>query len=136
MLTYRNVVKKLDKKITTSKEFANAQRVESYMREERTAINRAAGKPVGSRYAYKNNPPSEEKIRSIYHTIDQGDKPFQGEFANMLRTTQHTLSLLRKRDLSIISDKEWSYLMSMLDDSSDIINNYLTKKRKANGRAA
>lgn len=136
MLTYRNVIKKLDKTLTTSKEFHQAQKVESYLREARTAQNRLEGKPVGSKHAIRNSEFSPEKIKNIYNSINNGEKPFQSEFCNLQRSAQHIKGVLQKRDLGIISDKELLYLMQLLDDSSDIINNFLTKKQKLKGRAA
>lgn len=135
LLTYRNVVKKLEKPITTSKEFANARKVESYLREERIIKNRINEKPVGSRYA-QSQPVSEEKVRSIYSQVEHSDRPFEGEFAVMLRGAKHTLNLLQKRELNIIDDDQLEYLMSVLDNASDLLNNHLTRKRKNQGRKA
>jgi len=135
LLTYRNVIKKLEKPITTSREFNNAKKVEYYLKEERAVLNRIEGKVVGSKHAY-NNYSSDEKVRSIYKQIDSGEKPFEGEFVLMCRYAKHILNLLSKRDLNIIADDQLNFLMTILDKSSDEINNHLTKKKKNNGRAA
>ena len=135
LLTYRNVVKKLEKPITTTKEFEQARKVESYLREERIVKNRINEKPTGSKYASKQ-PVSDEKVRSIYSQLSNGDRPFEGEFAVMLRGCKHALSVLQKRDLNIIEDDQLAYLMSVMDQASEIINQHLTTKKKKNGRVA
>jgi hypothetical protein len=136
LLTYRNVIVKLDKKITSSADFLKARKTESYLREERIVNNRIEGKPVGTKFSHKNSPVSDEKVRSIYNQIDHSERPFEGEFAMMLRSSKHNLALVEKRDLRIIDDKQLAYLMDTLDKTSDIINEYLTNKKKASGRLA
>lgn len=135
LLTYRNVVMKLDKKISTSKEFKNARKVEEYLRTERTLKNQIAQKPPGTRHAY-NSPVPEEKVRSIYKTLEHGDKPFEGEFAGMIRGAKHIKHLLTTRDLRIIPDDQLLQLMTILDEASELINIYLTNKKRNQGRAA
>lgn len=136
LLVYRNVIVKLDKKITSSADFLKAKKVESYLREERIVNNRINEKPVGTKFSNKNCPTPDDKIRSIYNSIDHSERPFEGEFAMMLRSSKHNLALIEKRDLKIIDDKQLAYLMETLDKTSDIINEYLTNKKKASGRLA
>lgn len=134
LLTYRNVVQKLDKPISTQKEWVAAKRVENVLREERIVKNRIADKPVGSSYASKI-PVSKERIQNIYSRIESGEeRPFEAEFAQMLRSAKHALSLLQKRELGIIDDDQLEYLMTVIDESSEILNNYVTKKRRSSGR--
>lgn len=134
-VTYRNVVQKLDKKITTSEEFSQARQVENILREERIVNNRMADKPKGSRYA-NSLPVEPEKINRIFNALEKHERPFEGEFANMLRSSKHNLELLKKRDLNIIADEHLLFLMGVLDQASDLINNHLTNKKKRYGKAA
>lgn len=136
MLTYRNVVMKLDKPISTKKEWEAAKKVENILREERVITNRINEKPTGSKYA-QSLPAPAEKVQSIFgKVLDNYERPFESEFAQILRASKHSLHLLQKRELGIIKDEQLAYLMGILDNASDLINNYLTLKKKNKGRVA
>lgn len=129
LLVYRNVVQKIKTPVKTTADFERARKTELLLKEQRTLDNRANNEKLGSRAAYKKEI-SEEKINSIYNSLQNGEKPFEVEFCQGVRSAKTLLHVLEKRDLNIISDDHLLQLMNILDNASEIINNHLTKKKK------
>lgn len=130
---YRHVIKKGDIKVESKQDWEKARRVHDKLKEERVNINREAGKP-GTRHAYKKDVP-KDKILKLYSEIDE--KPFVNEVTRAIQSAKHIKYLMSTRDLSIVESARLSELMELLDQSSDIINDYLTAqwaKGKRNGR--
>lgn len=128
--TYRAVVMKVKDDVSsiTTKEWAAAQKTHDLLKQERVHQNRAAGK-TGSRFAYKQTLP-DEKVKSIYNSTINNEKPFEHEFLMLESTVQNIFHLIKTRDLGIISDARLLHVMTVLDKSSDIINDHLGKKKK------
>ena len=161
MMAYRSVVQHLEKEISTTKEWNIARKVSRVLEEERT-INRHINGTEKTKTDY-NKPSDTDRINKLFNQLSNGEKPFEVEFtqrviaAKKLKSaleanspdkipvqqfkelvTDHEYSkqLLDKRDLNIIPDEMLAYLMQILDNCSDKLNDFLTKKKKANGRAA
>lgn len=124
---YRDVVKKLDK---DEKEvnWSSATKVSNLLREEQTGLNKVTGKEKTITGYKKNVEP--KRIRTLYEKIEDGEKPFESEFQSICQRTKHAKFLLKKRDLEIINDHQKLYLMELLDECSDLINDHLTSKSK------
>lgn len=50
--------------------------------------------------------------------------------AGMLVAASDTVLILSEKDLDLFEDGKLKYLMTLLDDASDIINEHLTEKAK------
>lgn len=152
---YRNVLEKIGVEDPTPEEWARASKANNILRLDRTIDNKKDGKP-GTRTAYKKNVPASE-VKSLYDSIDE--KPFVGECHALTLSAKHDLHTLRKyegelisipendlqrleksaqytksvigvRDLGIAREKRLAHLMEILDETSDIINDYLTQKQR------
>lgn len=128
LLIYRNVAMKLNKPITTNKEFEKARKINDALKHVRALDNKSNDR-VGTRDAYKKEVPAIV-VQSLYDGLEDGTKPFLVEFTRLVSAAKHNLHILKKRDLSIIEDNHLLVLMQILDESSDIINNHLTNKKK------
>lgn len=125
---YRNVAMKLNKPITTTTEFEKSRKVNDALKNVR-ALNNAYNGTQGTRQEYKKEIPASV-VQSMYDGLEDGTKPFIMEFTRVVAAAKHNLHILKKRDLSMIEDSHLVILMQILDQSSDIINNYLTAKKK------
>jgi len=152
---YRNVLCKIGIDEPTIEEWRKACKANNILRLDRIINNKENGKP-GTRSAYKKRIPKDE-IKNIYESIDE--KPFVGECHSLInnekssnhllrrkmtnlneltepeiqqmeKTAKYTNQILNKRDLDIAGDKRLIHLMEVLDDSSEIINEFLTRKKK------
>lgn len=128
---YRNVIIKLED--PANADFAKASKVNNILEENRT-IDNAVGKTPGTRTAYKKDVPAE-KVRSIYAKYEH-EKPFEGEFINIMQQTKSFKNLLEKRDLNIIEDAHLRHLADLLNACHSLIATHLIKKHKSMGRTA
>lgn len=153
---YRNVLVKLDLTEPTVEEWRKASKVNNIMRVDRTIDNRRAGRPRGSRGAYKKQVPAS-RVQDLFTGID--DKPFIGECHSMIQSTRHAKhvlgqyrgnlgaipehelgkiettagyvkGVLEKRDIGIAGEQRLLALMENLDEASEIINEFLTNLAK------
>lgn len=152
--TYRNVLERIGIEDPTPEEWKRAVKTDNILSLDRTIENKmSANKKKG----YKRNLPKEH-VREMYNAIDE--KPFVGECHAITMTAKHdlytvknnikeldklpenTMQRLEKsakytreimgvRDLSIAGQKRLIHLMEILDETSDIINDFLTKKAKS-----
>jgi hypothetical protein len=129
MLVYRNVILKLTPKQRETLTWKLACKANEMLEESNTVENRLKGIPRSKRCTKSRLSP--ERVQLVYdHALEE--KPFVSEFLNMVKWTKHGIGLLKKRDLTMIEDTHLVHLMELLDESSEIINEYLTqKKRKA-----
>ena len=128
---YRNVIMKLEEPDKAN--FQKASKVNNILEENRTLDN-AIGKTPGTRTAYKKDVPAE-KVRSIYAKYEH-EKPFEGEFINIMQQAKSFRNLFQKRDLNIIEDSHLQHCKDLLDEMSGIIGMHLRNKRKNMGRTA
>lgn len=128
---YNNVVVKLED--PNNANWSNASKVNNCLEENRVIDNHLDGKSK-SRSAYKKNVPVD-RVRSLYHAYEH-EKPFEGEFINIVQQAKSHRNLLQKRDLNIIQDAHLDHLESILAECSTLIKNHLTKKRNSMGRTA
>jgi transposase-like protein len=128
LITYRNVVLKLSIDQQANLNWNKASKVNNVLEENRTMDN-AINKKPRTRDAFKKHL-APEKVQKIYDAYSE-QKPFEGEFVNMVQQTKGFKNLLEKRDLSIVEDKHLAHFMTLLDECSDLINEYLTLKKKA-----
>jgi hypothetical protein len=128
---YRNVIIKLED--PANADFKTASKVNNVLDERRTLTNVADG-TVGRKTGKIHTPP--ERVRSLYNSYEKHEKPFEGEFINIVQQIKSFKSLLEKRDLNIIEDAHLMVAMDIFDHCGEIINQHLTKKRKANKKAS
>lgn len=127
MLIYRNVVLKLTDKQLEIMTWRQASKVNENIEHINTIENQLKGTPR-KRSAPKKSVSPKEVQKLFQDHLDE--KPFIGEFLSVVKQTKHTRHLLTKRDLSIIEYTHMVFLMELLDECSDIINEFLTDKRK------
>lgn len=128
--TYRIYTGSIDAEANTltPKEWMAASRLNNLLKKERAHTNRQVGRE-GSRHAYKQEVP-KDKVENIYRQLLDNEKPFIHEFFNMENSLKHNLNVLKTRDLSIIPDHSLLHVMTLLDEASEVINQYLTNKKK------
>lgn len=131
MQVYRNVIIKLED--PEKADFQKASKVNNILEENRTLDN-AIGKTPGTRTAYKKDVPAE-KVRSLYAKYEH-EKPFEGEFINIMQQMKSFRNLFMKRDLNIIQDEHLQHCKDLLDECSQMLNTHLRNKRKNMGRTA
>ncbi len=124
--TYRDVVLKADIEIKTSDDWKAASKANNMMAKERTLQNKLEGTPK-AKGNYKKEV-SATKVKSLYDSIQADEKPFLTELVTATQNAKHIKHVLKKRELSIASDANLTELMNILDEASDIINDYLTAK--------
>lgn len=118
--TYRNVVEKLEKPPQTQKEWAHAVETDKRLG---SAMNPTKKKGfVGKRKATKFD------VQTIYNAVSE-EKPFVHEFDSVVKYTKHAKTLFSKRDLKLIDRKKLLKCMELLDEISEILNEYLTRTR-------
>lgn len=125
---YRNVILKLDEKRKAKADWKTASSVNQFLKEDRTIDNQINERPKGSKMAYKSDI-HEGKVQKLYDNMSES-KPFETEFITITQASKNMRNILSKRDLSIIPDDRWGYLMKVLDECSDLINDHLTKNKK------
>lgn len=127
---YRNVLVKLNLKDPSKEEWGRALKTNEILRKDRAIENKSNGE-AGSKKAFKRNI-SPAKIQNIYDAGDpNGDfKPFVNECSSMIKSVMYAKNILKKRDMRVVPDSRLICLMELLDESSDIINDYLTKKHR------
>lgn len=128
---YNNVIVKLED--PENADFNKASKVNNCLEENRTIDNAVNGTPK-TRSAYKKHVPAE-KVQSLYNKY-MHEKPFEGEFINIMQQTKGFKNLLEKRDLNIIEDSHLEHLANLLTICADIIKLHLIKKRRNMGRTA
>lgn len=128
LLTYRNVILKLTPEQRKNCVWQNASKVESLLKESQTLNNAAEGKR-GRKTGWKKDV-DPKQVQSLYKKFEDNGKPFENEFINMVQSIKFYRGLLMKRDLGIIDPKQLIVFMEILDECSEIVNDYLTKKRK------
>jgi hypothetical protein len=129
MLVYRNVVVKLTPKQLETMTWRQASKANEYLEESNTIQNRIDGKP--RQKAVSKGYLSPAIVQRVFDDA-VSEKPFVGEFLNLVKQAKHCKHLLLKRDLSLIEDSHMLHLMEILDNCSDLINEHLTEKKKAN----
>lgn len=122
---YRNVVVKVDAKIETKEDWKSARITNDILTAETTVKNKLVNRK--NRRVTISTP--KEKVKDLFHKIQDEEKPFHLEFNRATKSAKHIKYILAKRDLSIIDDESMLHLMEVLDDASEIINQHLTKKR-------
>ncbi len=125
---YRNVVLKLEKEVKTKEEWANAAAANRLLKSQRRNDNKLAEKP-SSRFAYKQDVP-KGKVREIFKAVEEGKDNFLVSFIASSRSVKTILYKLEQGDLALIRDNDLTSMMETLDEASEIINRYLTKKAK------
>lgn len=125
---YKNVILKLDKKRQDKATWKQAASVNQFLKEDRTIDNQINERPRGSKMAYKSDIHAD-KVQKLYDNMKEA-KPFETEFITITQAAKNMKNVLTKRDLSIIPDDRWGYLMKIIDECSDIINDHLTKNKK------
>lgn len=128
---YNNVIIKLED--PEGANFNKASKVNNILDEARTIDNAVNGTP-NTRKAYKKNVPAD-RVRSLYNAYEF-EKPFEGEFMNILQQIKSHKTLLGKRDLNIISDAQMQHLLDQINICAQIISDHLKFKRSAKGRTA
>lgn len=125
---YKNVILKLDADKKEKASWKAASSVNQILKEDRTLNNQINNRIQGSKEAYKQGVP-DERVKKLYDQVVEG-KPFETEFITIMQAAKNIRNVLSKRDLNIITDEKLTLLMGILDESSDSINNHLTKKKK------
>ena len=126
---YRKVVLKLEEGVfeETDKDWSAARKTQRDVLE----FERSARKEMGlSGTRQKPLKVSDAIINDTFKKYKSNEKPFVGEFRNAIASEKHLKFLLGKRDMSLITDAQWVELMEILDHNSELINQYLTKKKK------
>lgn len=122
---YRNVVMKLDKPRAN---WQAASKTNDILRQENVMKNKKDGTP--RRKGCKRFVP-KERVQEIYERAIN-EKPFISEFHSAVAQAKHIKFLMKNRDLGIIDDYKLTHLMEELDTASEIINQFLTEKARAN----
>lgn len=125
---YRNVIEKLSEKQMETLSWSQAMRTNQYLGGQNTIDNKLNGNQrskVGTKKSF-----TPDRVQKMHDSI-LNEKPFVGEFLSIVKQMNHAKTVLTKRDLSIIQESHLSHLMEILDECSDVINDYLTKARKA-----
>lgn len=73
---------------------------------------------------------SNDTTKKTFQQIKNGDSQ-EFEFSKAFRIIQSSKKLVMETDLDLVDDRTLGLLMSYLDEMSDCINNYLTKKKKS-----
>jgi hypothetical protein len=128
LVVYRNVVLKLNDDQKSEMNWNKASKVNNVLDENRT-IDNAINKDVGKKTRFKNGV-KKEVVQKLYDKYSE-QKPFEGEFVNMVQQMKSFKNILQKRDLNIIQDAHMIVLMELFDCCSDLINDHLTSKRKS-----
>lgn len=123
---YRNVCVKVDKKIETKKDWEMARKTNDVLTMDITVENKKENTPKKIRL--RDIP--KNKVQKTFDTLCEDEKPFLMEFNRILKSTKYTHGLIKVRDLNLISEDSLIHLMELLDNTSDLINNYLTDKKK------
>lgn len=124
---YRNVIEKIDDKIDTDKKWQDVRKTNDIISIQTTAQN-AIEKTTNRR---RNIHCPAEKVQKIYTSLQDDEKPFVLELTRITQSSKYALNVIGKRDLNIADDNDLAQLMATLDKASDIINDHLTKKKKA-----
>lgn len=130
---YRGVVEKLEEGVfeESDKDWSAARKTQRDINERQRSARRDAGL-TGTRQ--KPVTVSPAIINDTFKKYKNDEKPFVNEYRHALASEKHLKHLLKHRDMSLVSDSQWIELMEILDENSDKINQYLTKKRKKNLR--
>lgn len=93
-------------------------RRENILNEERKAKN-----------MYKEKVKTDE-VQRMWDEESNNLPSFHSELRRWITVTRAASSLIKKRDLNLVSEIDLLELMNLCDETSDVINDYLTKKRK------
>lgn len=125
---YRRVIQHLDidPLKMNQKEWSTARRIAYQIEGDTRHRNKANGTPKGKSIT---NLPKREEIRKLFMENSNGPtvKYEVMEWGNRLRTLYSNLS---KRDLSLASENDLLEIMKVSDKISDLINDYLTDKKR------
>lgn len=127
MLIYRNVILKLTDKQRETMTWKQASKTHEAMAAQNSIDNVIKGKPRHKTGVKKSFTPT--RVQKIHEEL-MNEKPFVGEFLGIVKQVNYAKGILSKRDLSIIQDNHLIHLMQLLDNCSDLINDYLTEKKK------
>lgn len=130
-LVYRRVIQHLNispDKIT-SQDWTKAQKITYIEEAKNLADNREKG-TLRKRDQYKDNKVSRtpDQIRKLFQ--DDFTLTFENELVNWNNSIVLMLGKIKKRDLSIASRKVLISFMTNLDEMSDIVNDFLSKKKR------
>ncbi len=130
-LTYRNVIQKLE--IPLDKITKDVWRTANRVNDNLTWKNRLENKEDGTprkRLGHKPNMP-KEKIQKMYDE-EEGEEPsFISELRVWTCSIRNIKNTITKRDLNLAHEGNLLELMNMMDEISDKINAFLTKKKKS-----
>jgi hypothetical protein len=131
-LIYRNVILRLDIKLEEidSNVWKNARRTNDRMGWD-NPIAKVSGGNSTKRKKHKINTPLVELKRFFKEESSQDGPSFPSEFRGYIAATQTMVSRFKKRDLNLIDDIQMITLMKSLDEASDILNDFLTAKKKS-----
>jgi len=121
---YRNVVIKLDRPVLTKEEWSAVRRTNDILTMDVTIKNKISG--IKGKKKTINTP--KERVQKIYDEVEIEEKPFTLELTRCLQAAKNIKFLMSTRDISIGEIKPLTALMELLDESSDLINDNLTKR--------
>lgn len=123
---YRNIIVKAGIVNPTVNDWTNATRANTLLKNERTAINSINGNK-GSKTDYKKDIPAE-RIKSIMNEVSSGQCASL-EIDKVFHSSRFNLKKLKEIELIMVDESVLLRIMEILDESSDLINEYLTISR-------
>lgn len=127
--TYRDILLKCDLGEPTPKQWADAAKVEKLLKNTRTIDNKLAGKS-GTRHSYRKDIP-RSTIRQLFKEVSEDKDNTLFKVNRGLNQAKHVRSIIKTIDMNKIDPKFLESMMEILDETSDMINDFLTNKRKA-----
>jgi hypothetical protein len=128
--TYRHVIEKLGIPIEKidKETWKIAARVDERMSWDVRRINNSNNSPK-SKQSYKDKV-SIQEVQRLWKEESDDLPSFHSELRRWITNLQAISVNIKKRELSLAHDGDLLELMRLLDDSSDVINDHLTKKKK------
>jgi hypothetical protein len=129
-LIYRNVLMRLDVDIkdVDKETWARAGRTNEMLLWHNRRDNIAKGTPKGN--SQFKDVISLNDLKKVYKDESDDSPNFNSELRRWISFNMMVKNNLKKRDLNIADDCDLLELMNYLDESSEIINNFLTQKKR------
>ena len=124
---YKNILVKVGIEAPTDEQWNQAEKTLKLLKNKRAHSNKSNG------VSKKKNTPftkslTNKAIQKTFNLVEE--KPFVYEFERSISSAKHIKHVIKTRDLKIVDESRLLEMMTILDDASDLINIYLTKKNK------